>query len=210
LGGFGWGFGFHQVPSPQIYLNEKSLIDAQRDTHIPTRQPYANNPNSFMNRLRDNGLVDRYSVDRRQPSYQRYTSASAAGRGSGAGQTTMTAAQQVPVIPLSSFYNAENQLVWPSDAPMNDELKGKRATFDEASLAALMEKKKNGVASMAAVTDARNKLLDYGRPALQTVLAHDSPRVADSFHLFLLSLYESLAQAATPSAPAHPAPPPPS
>jgi len=68
-------------------------------------------------------------------------------------------------------------------------------------LLALQEKQKSGVASMAAVTDARNKLLDYGRPALQIVRTQETPRVADSFHLFLLSLYESLAQAAMPSAP---------
>jgi hypothetical protein len=46
------------------------------------------------------------------------------------------------------------------------------------------------------VAEARQKLLDYGRPALHYVKAHETPRVADSFHGFLLSLYDSLAQAA--------------
>ena len=41
-----------------------------------------------------------------------------------------------------------------------------------------------------------------GGPALQYVRTHETPRVADTFHLFLLSLYESLAQAVNPQAPA--------
>jgi hypothetical protein len=198
FGGFGYGWGgFHPVPSPQIYLNQKSLIDAQRDTHIPTRQPYANNPNSYINRIRDNGFVPRYAVDRREAPSWRYTSAS--GGQQGAGPMTLTAAEQRPVAPLDSFYNAERRLVWPSDAPTDGELKAKRTAFDQASQAALTEKKQNGVASMAAVTEARNKLLDYGRLALEQVKTRDSPRVADSLHQFLLALYDSLAQAAIPA-----------
>jgi hypothetical protein len=64
----------------------------------------------------------------------------------------------------------------------------------------LSETKQNGVAALASVTDARQKLLEYGRPALAHVRAHETPRIADTFHMFLLSLYESLAQAATPAA----------
>jgi hypothetical protein len=40
-------------------------------------------------------------------------------------------------------------------------------------------------------------LLDYGKPALHLLRSKSTVRVADAFHLFLLSLYESLAQAAT-------------
>jgi hypothetical protein len=62
------------------------------------------------------------------------------------------------------------------------------------------------------VTDARQKLLDYGREALTYVRAHKTPRVADSFHGFLLSLYDSLEQAANPppatAAATAPGPPP--
>jgi hypothetical protein len=80
---------------------------------------------------------------------------------------------------------------------MSDELTEKRLTFDQASLAVLEEAKKNGVASVASVSEARQKLLDYGRPALRFVRAHETPRLADSFLGFLLELYDSLAQAAT-------------
>ena len=86
---------------------------------------------------------------------------------------------------------------------MAGELNEKRESFDAASQTVLAETKKNGAASIATVTNARQKLLDYGRPALQYVRAHETPRIADTFHLFLLSLYESLAQAVN----APPAPP---
>ena len=58
-GGFDWGFGFGQVPKPESFINSKALIDAGRDTHIPSRDVYANNPNSYINHIRDNGFVER-------------------------------------------------------------------------------------------------------------------------------------------------------
>ena len=78
----------------------------------------------------------------------------------------MTVPQPTPSLPLASFYNAEGQIVWPADAPTAGDLKEKRGVFDQASQAVLAELKKNGVASIATVTDARQKLLDYGRPGL--------------------------------------------
>jgi len=205
FGGMGWGFGmFRPVPSPTGYLYQKSIADSQRDTHIPSRDVYANNPNSYINHVRDNGFVDRYAAERREAAQYR---AARRMETAAATQTAMRAAVQVPVLPLSSFYNPQNELVWPGDAPTAGDLKEKRSAFDQASQEVLTETKKNGVASMAAVTDARTKLLDYGRPGLQYVRAHATPRIADSYHLFLLSLYESLAQAANPLADAAPARP---
>ncbi len=60
-------------------------------------------------------------------------------------------------------------IVWPADAPTAGDLNDKRSAFDQASQAVLTESKKTGVASIATVTDARQKLLDYGRPGLQYV-----------------------------------------
>ncbi len=189
--GMGWGFGlFRPVPSPETYINQKSLINAEHPPELPSRNVYANNPNSYINHVRDNGFVDRYSADRREmPSYRNPPLA----------QVAAPQPPQVPSLPLSSFYNAENVLVWPGDSPMEGDLKEKRAVFDQSSQVVLSESKKNGVASMASVTDARNKLLDYGRPALAYTRAHDTPRISDSFHMFMLSLYESLAQAINPA-----------
>ena len=188
-GGFGYGFGFGGIaPHPEGIINQIAVVTAGRGYQGPTRTPYANNSNAYFNHVRDNGFVERYNVDRREPSYYRYVPT-----------TARAATPEKPSIPLASFYDAEGKLVWPADSPTGGELKDKRAAFDEVSHVVLDESKKSGVASMAAVTDARQKLIDYGRPALQYVRAHETARLADTFHLFLLSLYESLAQAANPS-----------
>jgi hypothetical protein len=185
---------FHSVPSPTSYIEQKSLVNAAHPPELPSRNVYANNANSYLNHVRDNGFVDRYSVDRREtPSYRN--------------PRAQVAAPQVPSLPLSSFYNTENVLVWPGDSPMEGDLKSKRAVFDQSSAVVLSESKKHGVASMASVTDARNKLLEYGRPALAYARAHETARISDSFHMFMLSLYESLAQAINPGQTAVAAPP---
>jgi hypothetical protein len=197
-GGFGWGLGFNSVPKPESFLYQKAITDSMRDTHIPTRDAYANNPNSYINHVRDNGFVDRYDVERREAA--EYRRAARRIGNAAAIQTAMTVPNQVPMLPLSSFYNPQSELVWPGDAPTAGDLKEKRDLFDRASQEVLAETRKNGVASVAAVTDARQKLLDYGRPGLQYVRTHATARIADSYHLFLLSLYESLAQAVNPAA----------
>jgi hypothetical protein len=195
FGGFGWGgFGFKQAPDPTNYIYQNALVAAGRGSQGPTRTPYAGNSNAYFNHVRDNGFVERYNVDRREPSYYRYVPTSA----SAVPPNPAAAAPQKPQLPLTSFYDAQGQLAWPADSPANGELKEKRAMFDQASHVVLDESKKSGVASMASVTDARQKLIEYGRPALQYVRGHETARLADTFHLFLLSLYESLAQAANP------------
>jgi hypothetical protein len=209
FGGFGGGYGniFSQVPKPESFLSQKAIADSQRDAHIPSRDVYANNPISYISQVRDSGFVDRYEDERRDAAQYR---AARRMETAAATQTAMRAAAQVPVLPLSSFYDPQNELMWPGDAPTAGDLKEKRSTFDQASQQVLAEAKKNGVASIAAVTDARRKLLDYGRPGLGYLRSHATPRIADSYHLFLLSLYESLAQAANPpveAAPARPANP---
>jgi len=204
-GGLGWGFGmFRSVPSPQTYINSKSLVDAARGSQFPSsHEIYANNPNSYINHIRDNGFVDRYPVERREmPQYRYPPPPRAVARAAATTTPTAAVAPVSPALPLSSFYTANNVLEWPGDAPSAGELKDKRAVFDKASEAVLSETKKNGVASMASVTEARQKLLEYGRPALSYTRAVDTARVSDTFHMFLLSLYESLAQAANPTSPA--------
>jgi hypothetical protein len=186
-GGLGWGFGgFSQVEKPESFLYSKALVDAGRNVPTPSRDVYAGNPNSYINNLRDNGLVDRYSAARREPSHY------------GGGMRAAAAVQPMPMLQLASFYKANGQIEWPANAPTEGDMAAKRTTFEQASQVAIDEIKKSGVASMATVTDARQKLLDYGRPALHYIRSHDTPRIADTFHLFLLSLYESLAQAVNP------------
>ena len=196
---------FSQVPKPESFLYQKALVDAGRDTQMPSRDVYANNQVSYINHIRTNASVERYPIahrdDRAHYGYGPHRPSPATTR------TATNVAPHISVWPLSSFYDEKNQLVWPGDAPTAGELKEKRAIFDRASDVVLAETKKNGVASVATVTDARQKLLDYGRPGLQYVRAHENPRVSDTYHMFLLSLYESLAHAVNlPAAAAAPTP----
>ncbi len=208
-GGLRVGMGWLQSgPQTRELFVSKALVDAGRDTHIPSRNAYANNPNSYINHIRDNGFVERYDVARRDPSYYRYAAQPSRSQSTTTTPTAMTVPQQAPSLPLASFYNPEGHIVWPADAPTAGDLQEKRSAFDQASHNVLEELKKSNVASIATVTDARQKLLDYGRPGLQYVRAHETPRVADTYHLFLLSLYESLAQAVNPTTTAAPTPKP--
>ena len=204
-GGFGYGGwgGFSSVPKPESFVNSLALVAAARPSTAPNGHPYANDSNSYINHVRDNGFVERYSADRQAySSYGNGTRATQSVARSSATptETAMLVARPKPRLPLDSFYKADNTLAWPVDAPVEGEMKEKRATFDQASQVVLAETKKNGVASVAAVTDARQKLVDYGKPALQYVRTHETARLADTYHLFLLSLYESLSQAANPPA----------
>jgi hypothetical protein len=198
----GMGFmGMRQVPSPMEGINSLALVNAQRATMGPVSRPvYANNPNSYLSRVRDNGFSAHQGVvTRRWPGMEGVRRvSSSASQASSVPPQPETPAVQRPVIAIGSFFNAARILVWPNDAPVTGELKAKRETSDQSSLvvAELVEKFKS--APITTVTEARQKLLDYGRPALSEIRTHSTPRVAETFHLFMLSLYDSLAQAAEP------------
>jgi hypothetical protein len=208
--GFGIGFmgGFNYVPSPTDFINSHALTQAGRGQQPRASfQPYANNPNSFHNRLRDNGFVPSYEVRRRQPTASRSQPArSLASTARVESQPVAAAPAPRPAAPLASFFDASLRLVWPSESPVDGDLKEKRDTSDQASLAVLKETKARQAAAIATVTVARERLLDYGRPALRQIRLVATTAIADGFHNFMLSLYDALAQAATP--PAGPPPPP--
>jgi hypothetical protein len=201
--GYGYGFmgGFNYVPSPGDFVNQHALSNAARAGQPPSNNVYAGNPNSYLNRVRDNGFVPSYDVARHAPAASR-----AAPRVSPGEQVVAQAAAPIPrpVVPLASFFNDAKQLVWPSNAPVEGDLQQKRDTSDESCRVVLAEYQAQGRATIGSVTDSRQKLIAYGQPALQAIRTSSTVRVADTFHLFLLSLYESLGQAAnlpgTPSA----------
>ena len=130
--GMGYGMmmgGFNYVPSPTDFLNQHALIRAGRGIQGPTNnRVYANNPNSFHNRLRDNGLVTHYDVQRRLPPTVRPQ------RGGSAGNTARVAPQPAQaavaavakvVVPLVNFFNAARQLIWPVESPVTGRVAGK-------------------------------------------------------------------------------------
>jgi hypothetical protein len=202
--GFGVGFmgEFHYVPSPTDFSNSHALIQAGRGQLAPASfHPHANDANSFHSRLRDNGFVPSYDVRRRQPSANRSQPArSPAGAPRVAAAPTPAAPAPRQVPPLPSFFDSSvpQQLVWPSESPVAGILMKKRDLAGYTCLVVLEETKLHQVASIETVTFARQTLLDYGRPALEQLRMDAPASVVDRFHSFLLSLYDSLAQAASP------------
>jgi hypothetical protein len=198
--GYGFGFGMGMGQSAVSgYLNDHALVGAARGMQgVPSRTPLAGNPNSFHNRLRDDGFVSHRDVRRRQPPTYRPEPMASLGNGRQVQQPQAPTPAPQPDLPLVSFFDPARRLVWPSESPVSGDLKELRAISDLASLAVLDETKQTGTASITMAATAREKLLDYGRPALREIRASATPRIADSFHMFMLSLYESLAQAATP------------
>jgi len=201
--GMGWGGigGFHYASSPTDYLNQRTRLNAARAGAPATQGSIAGNPNAYYNKVRDDGFVPHYDLQFGQSPAERVQHPGSLGdqvHRQPAVDSTAASSRPKQVIPLSNFFDASQKLVWPGQASPEVGLKEKREIFERASLAVLEESRQHGVASIATVTAAREKLLDYGRPALQQVRASSTPQVADTFHHFLLSLYESLARSAAP------------
>lgn len=205
-GGYGIMGGFNYVPSPGDFINQHSLLNASRAGAPVSNNVYAGNPNAYINRIRDGGFVPHAGVvDRRSPGYQasRWRPPQSLGQVSSnqpqpAASPASTAPRR-PVVAIGSFFDASRMLVWPSDSPVEGDLISKRDTSDQACLvvADLVEKFKS--APITTVTSARTRLLEYGQPALQFIRSHSTPRIAENFHQFMLSLYDSLAAAASPN-----------
>jgi hypothetical protein len=199
---WGWGFGGFNYTSPTTeFLNQRSLNRAANAGRPVSNNVYAGSSNAYFNRVRDNGFVPPYDVTRRVPTSQRRSRQASPGERPAApapSQAAGTAAR--PVVPLPDFFDGARRLLWPSDAPVAGDLRQKRDISDEGARVVLGEMQAQGRASIASVADSRQKLLDYGRPALREIRASATPPVAESFHAFLFALYESLAQAADPPA----------
>lgn len=222
FGGFG-GYGYGGYSAGNVYgaqtnsmLNSWALQNGAKATMGPVQNNvYAGNPNAYINHLHDDGYIEKYDVGTRReiessvgrysdgppPSYYRSVASRPA-----AAPASAPPQMVAPRLPLSSFFDRYQKLVWPGGSPDFGDLGGKRATADQACLAVLNDYDLRGLAQLSNVTEARSKLVEYGRPALQYIRDNSTPRVADTFHLFLLSLYDSLAQAATVPKPATPSP----
>lgn len=203
--GWGWG-GFGSMPSPSTTLLNDHAIARMNVAagRMPGRShsAYGNNPNSYINRVRDNGFVSHWDVERRRPPSYRTAppvSLDSSRRTAGRSSEPATAPAAAPareVVPLGSFFDKMSQLVWPQESPLEGEFATKRRLTDEATLVVWDEVKRQGIASVDSVTEARARLIAYGKPALELLREHSTTPIADAFHRFLLSLYDSLADAA--------------
>ncbi len=203
--GYGMGMGmgtFRYAPSPTDYLNQRSSLNNGRRSGPATPGSMADNPNAYYNKVRDDGSgsssdpqVHRSMGHRRQPST--FTADPPRRQPAVARTKTQSTPRQVP--PLHEFFDGSEKIAWPAEVAGDPALKEKRKVFEQASLAVLKESRQHGAASVETVEDARQKLLDYGRPALQQVRASSTPETADTFHHFLRSLYDSLDRSAAPA-----------
>jgi hypothetical protein len=212
-GDMGFGFGFQNQNVATNFLNQWSL---QNGAAAAARQQ----PNHVAPRFqaRDEGFFERYDLATREamvrrvarnPSREMMRSVNPGGirptppaAPAASTPTTPTPPPAVepqprPVVLLANYFDKNRMLVWPIDAPITAGMGGKREIADQAILAVLNEYELEGLAHLSNVTDARQKLLDYGRPALDYVRNQSTPALAETFHAFLLSLYSNLGLAAT-------------
>lgn len=195
FGGFGFGFNTRPMSVENIY-NRADMAGghAFATRHESLSAPYT---------PRDMGWIERNSAESRAS----FEARAARERRQSQQAQQAAAAPTVPALPIVSFFDRYERLVWPADAPVAGDLQAKRDTSDKASKVVMEDVKARGFSSLGTVTDARDKLLDYGRPALKSIRETSSHVIAENFHAFLMSLYESLGQSATP-APNAPAPTP--
>jgi len=207
FGGFGFGWGYNQNAYSDVnYLNSRAnTLAGIAGAHTP--QPLQ----APQYQTRDDGFYDKYDLATRESMINRVARNPSAEMGtadpSGATRTptprpastarASTGPSEPTTCSLANYFNKDQQLIWPSSAPISGDLGKKQETADLAALAVLNEYELRGLARVSTVTDARQKLLDYGRPALQQVREQSTPALADTFHVFLLSLYGNLGTAAT-------------
>ena len=136
-----WVSGFSPVPSPRAISTQKSLVRAPAAPSISRRE--MSTRTTPIRTSTTCGIMASSIATASIAGRCRNIGTPTAGRG---GSQRRRQRLRVPSLPLSSFYNADNVLVWPGDAPLEGDLKEKRAVFDQASEAVLSETKKNGVA----------------------------------------------------------------
>jgi hypothetical protein len=199
LGGFGvmgWGLG-PQTPASVNFLNDHAL--ARINSVAAARPQPLRAPRAV---VRDVDFFNRYDAATRAAMEESASRRRVSSRAPAASVPTVAdnPPPARPVVPLADFFNKMRQLIWPADAPTEGDLAAKRSTSDATTLEVFDELRERGYAQLATATDARSKLLDYGRPALRWMRDHSTTPVSDAFHAFLLSLYDSIGQSSEPPA----------
>jgi hypothetical protein len=197
MGFFGWGLGM-QTPAVVNYLNDHSIArigPAAAARPQPLRAPTPV--------VRDVDFFNKYDAATRAAMTDRVarvkSNPTTPATQTPAQPPASTAQAPRPVTPLLSFFDKMRQLIWPADAPTMGDLATKRSISDAKTLEVLDEVQGHGYAQVATAVEARGKLLDYGRPALQFIQDSSTPAVFDAFHTFLLSLYDSIGAAPQPT-----------
>jgi hypothetical protein len=203
--GWGWGAFYNPEDASQTtnFLNQRSLAAAQ-GAYAARAGGGGGGLTEPSYQVRDDTFFQKYDATTRAAMVDQV--ARDPGAEGGTVRRTTASAPPAPaqpvVVHLAGFFDASRQLVWPREAPTAGDLEMSRKTADRAALSVLDAYNARGIAPVSMATEARQKLLDYGRPALRYVREHSTTAIADSFHAFLLSLYANLGLAATtPKAP---------
>ena len=108
-----------------------------------------------------------------------------------------------PVRPLANFFNRMRQLVWPADAPSEGEFAAKGSSSDAKKRLELLHEVETARLRPGRHGDRRPDQADRLWPIRHCEFMRDNstPSVADAFHSFLLSLYDSIGQ--SPDLPRH-------
>jgi hypothetical protein len=191
FGDFGFGFGFNQTPASVTFLNDHAIARTHAAAAARPKPLRAPIPVS-----RDVEFFTRYDAATRAAMTDRVSRRRILPRAPAAETPAATVADnsQVarPAQPLASFFDKMRLLVWPADSPKDGDFAAKRSASDLKAVEVLIELEARGYAHLATAADARNKLIDYGRPALQFLRDTSTPAISDAFHAFLLSLYDSI------------------
>lgn len=213
-----WGGFFmpgYQSPAvvDQIHARSQLAGQAAFANRSQSHSPYSGNPNSYINLGRQARLSGNAPL---QPHFSTRTRRSVPDQFAGRSRTstyslaaaTPPAAQPAPApagdrsrLSIDGFFDRYERLVWPADAPTEGDLQARRDESDVASLAVFKEFRAQGQAEIGTAAEARARLLEYGRPALEFARSSGSAAVADSFHSFLLSLYDAIGRTTAESKP---------
>jgi len=199
-GMFGVGFGLgHQTPASVNFLNDHALARgaaaaASRPQNLRAPIPVSKDVD-FFNRY---DVATRMSMEegiaRRRMAYRAPTPTQSQAP---AVASSPPARLARPLVPLASFFDSARRLAWPADAPTHDNFAAKKSASDAKTLELLEELERKGYARISTAADARTMLLNYGQPALRFLRDTTTPRLSDAFHIFLMSLYDSIGQAST-------------
>jgi hypothetical protein len=201
--GFGIGFGLgHQTPASVSYLNDHSLARgaaaaASRPQSLRAPIPVSRDVDFFNRYDVETRIAMEEGVARRRFAHRAPTTTTR--NQTAPGVSSPPSPPPRPLIPLASFFDAARRLVWPADAPTRDDFAAKKVASDAKTLELLEELEGKGYARISTAADARNMLLNYGQPALQFLRDTTTPRLSDAFHIFLMSLYDSIGQTTEPT-----------
>ena len=192
FGGFGGGGMGNYMEMSNINSRSSSAASyaySSRGSMPGTGNVYANNPNSYINSVRDDSFYQRFDPSTRRNIESEVSRRPEAGLTSiGVPNTNKPTKTRAPITPLVNFFSAAGVLVWPSDPPVDGSLGDKKTAAEDSLKSVLQQYKLQGFAPVGLVTNSRTKLVEYGTPALEYLSQHTTPAVVDSFHRFLLSL----------------------